>query len=373
MSPGAEHLQSSAAGPGPVCVVGCPRSGTYLLSMMLSHVFGVAFPVETHFVPLFRRRLSAFGDLAHVQNRELLLRCIFDFLSIWTPRSERDRDPAIIRYNSLLAAEESTDTILAQSVDFDGLVDALFRAYARVHNSQVYGEKSAYFRHWPLEQSLPDPQRSRVIHVIRDGRDVALSWMGIWTGPVTLGQAARTWSEHVQAKRAWGAVHPDRYFELRYEDLVRAPDTVMQDLARFLGAETVAPVETFHRSALATTLASGAPHAKLAEPVDHSNVGRWQQAMPAEGQRLFEHCAGATLTELGYSRRYTNTGSAHHSPVLMLRAAAQSIRGRMSGHELQIQSKTQLPMCILACRRLGVSPLRLLNQKHPTFLSHQLG
>jgi hypothetical protein len=46
--------------------------------------------------------------------------------------------------------------------------------------------------------ALPD---ARVVHVVRDGRDVCLSWLGIWTGPANLALAAAektAWSQRTE-------------------------------------------------------------------------------------------------------------------------------------------------------------------------------
>jgi sulfotransferase family protein len=57
-------------------VVGCPRSGTTLLQLMLHAHHRIALPPETRFVlPAYERRLS-FGDLREPDNRAGLARWI---------------------------------------------------------------------------------------------------------------------------------------------------------------------------------------------------------------------------------------------------------------------------------------------------------
>ncbi|MBA3474240.1 MAG: sulfotransferase, partial [Rubrobacter sp.] len=41
-----------------------------------------------------------------------------------------------------------------------------------------------------IQDLLPE---ARFIHVVRDGRDVALSSMGLWFGPDSIEEAARRW------------------------------------------------------------------------------------------------------------------------------------------------------------------------------------
>ena len=62
--------------------------------------------------------------------------------------------------------------------------------------------------------------RARFIHVVRDGRDVCVSWRRIKVGPRTVKEAAKAWSGHIEGKQYWGREHPDRYLEVRYKDLL---------------------------------------------------------------------------------------------------------------------------------------------------------
>ena len=58
----------------PVFVIGCPRSGTTLLTLMLSSHSRIAFPPETRFLlPVFRAHRE-FGDLREKRNRRRLAR-----------------------------------------------------------------------------------------------------------------------------------------------------------------------------------------------------------------------------------------------------------------------------------------------------------
>ena len=355
-----------ASDAAPVFVVGCPRSGTYLLSLVLTAEFGIAMPVETHFMPLFAPVLPLFGDLAQAANRRRLLDCIYAFLAVWTPRSERDRDAATIRRYSLLATRPAAEDIVREARDYPGLVRGLLARYAALHGLDACGDKSAFFRHLPLDAATAALPDARVVHVVRDGRDVCLSWLGIWTGPVNLAQGAATWREHVEAKRAWGARHPARYLEVRYERLLAEPLAVLEELATFLGRRPRHGTLAFHDSELAATLAGGAPHAKVSEPLDPANRDKWRTRMSTGEQELFDVVAGDTLRELGYDTPLAvPRGTARLA--LALRALGGRLHGLCSWHEAQIRAKHLLPLVLLLCQRLRLPLVRWLNRRHPLF------
>ena len=62
----------------PVFVVGCPRSGTTMLQLMLHSHPRIAVPPETRFLLTAYWQRRHFGDLSRVENRRRLARWIVD-------------------------------------------------------------------------------------------------------------------------------------------------------------------------------------------------------------------------------------------------------------------------------------------------------
>ncbi len=169
-----------------------------------------------------------------------------------------------------------------------------------------------------LRRAFPDAQ---FVHIVRDGRDAALSyrdkpWLGaasagsgrresggyllgpyprFWVEPERRDEFRRTsdlhrciwaWRRHTEsARRALSGADEGEAIEVRYEALVADPAATGDALLRFLGID--APDS---RRAL---------QAALAEAND-AGVGRWRSAMGAEEQRVVDAEAGALLRELGY-------------------------------------------------------------------------
>src|SRR5207245_7905759 len=70
-------------------------------------------------------------------------------------------------------------------------------------------------------------------HIIRDGRDVSASFRALSWGPKDVRKAARRWKARMAARKR---VNPDAlgYLELRYEDLIRAPEAALEKVLDFL-------------------------------------------------------------------------------------------------------------------------------------------
>jgi Sulfotransferase family/Domain of unknown function (DUF6473) len=124
-------------------------------------------------------------------------------------------------------------------------------------DARYWGDKNPHyadpFNRGALEFVVELFPGSRFVHIIRDGRDVISSlsqkrWSDgtPWT---TFDNAIRMWKTHVRMGRGFGeGLAAGRYFELRYEDLVRDDAGFAAELFRFLGIEPHPAVRAFCES-----------------------------------------------------------------------------------------------------------------------------
>ncbi|MBF0295392.1 MAG: sulfotransferase, partial [Magnetococcales bacterium] len=192
------------------------------------------------------------------------------------------------------------EAILAGGDDFGGMIRQIFAQYALLHRKTGWVDNSSFYEPISLEvwrRHLPD---LKIIHIVRDGRDVALSWLRSWWGPATLGEAVRLWSRHVLDKREWGVAHPDNYLEVRYEDLLSDPEGTLAQIAAFLGRRIDDAQADLTASTTARILSVGGTHDLLRGPIVATNRGKWQGVMSGREQAYCEFIASATLASSGY-------------------------------------------------------------------------
>ncbi len=210
----------------PIFVVGCPRSGTTLLRVMLSAHPRIAIPPETRFLmPAYERR-HEFGDLQLSTNRERLARWIID-----QPGS---------RFDQLqLDPEDVVRQIVEGPPTLGSALGTVFQAYAAKFGKQRWGDKRP--RYWSfineLDQLFPDAQ---FIHLVRDPRACAAS---LQRPPLELDRsgAIRTWIDAVAlCRRAGRRLGPSRFHEIHYEAMVVDPEHEMRGLCAFLGEDYAA-------------------------------------------------------------------------------------------------------------------------------------
>ena len=120
---------------------------------------------------------------------------------------------------------------------------------------------------------------ARLIVLVRDGRDVALSIMGLPFGPNNVWAAARNWAAGIRRGQEAERRHPGQVLTLRYEDLASEPKREVERACEFLGL-------AFDEAMLAIEETDAAKLAKGQEGwftnvwagINTSAVGKWRRA-----------------------------------------------------------------------------------------------
>lgn len=196
-----------------------------------------------------------------------------------------------------------------EETSYADAIEAAYRAYARVNGKTRWGDKTPrYVESIPLLAKLwPD---CRFVHLVRDGRNVALSYADVPFGPKNVVKSAQLWATRVRMGIESGrALEHGRYIEIRYEDLVEDAEGEAKDLCEFLDLEFDSGMLDYTERARGAVL----PRAKKYNP--HvaerplSKVRSWEESMPPGQVEVFEAVAGDVLSELGYERRHPSPGA----------------------------------------------------------------
>ncbi len=133
--------------------------------------------------------------------------------------------------------------------DAGAVLRAFYSLYAERQRKPRWGDKTpAYVRAMrPIAAALPE---ARFIHLIRDGRDVALSRRrrGMGEGK-PMAETANLWRRRIESARADARRLRGRYVELRYEDLVAAPESHLRELCELCELEFDAAMLSHHERA----------------------------------------------------------------------------------------------------------------------------
>ena len=311
--------------------VGSGRSGTTLYRNIFDSHHELAMTHEAHFVaPMLRNRRRYEGTGF---DRARFLDDLYADPNFRRQGLERSAVEA--------AMDESAPTTTADAIR------TVFSAYAAKEGKRRYGDKTPGYVTGIglLAEAFPE---SRFVHVIRDGRDVALGYLDRdeW-GPDTLPDAAFYWASRVGRGRAAGAaLGPARYVESRYEDLVADPEAEVRRLCRFLDLDYGDEMLRYHERGAAFIASTKDPQAfgGLARPVTRG-MRDWRTEMQPDDVLRFEAIAGGLLADLGYELTGVPTPTS---------VKVEVARARLGWERQRIASRLQ-PVTARVRRRAGVT------------------
>jgi hypothetical protein len=177
-----------------------------------------------------------------------------------------------------------------------------YRLYADRFDKPRWGDKTPHYlaKIRGIHRVLPE---ARFIHVIRDGRDVAVSIRDLWFGPDSIGECATWWVKQISTGRR-EASHVPHYMEVRYEDLVLQTEHHLRRICRFLDLEFDPCMLEYHRTSEERLAEMDAReveiHGLLRQSPQRTRIGRWKNEMAESEVRQFEAVAAPILRELGY-------------------------------------------------------------------------
>jgi len=288
-------------------ILGRPRSGTTLFRMLFDAHPGVIIPPEFPILPLIANKFR------HVTRWDEPM--LESFLStIWENATFGHRTlgqlgvdrEALARDLKRLQGEVSLGNLLTE-------FNAHTRSFFPKSEILMAGDKNPlYSIYIPLLMEIFPS--AKYICLIRDYRDtfVSLTTMNAppFEAPNLVLQISR-WKYVARRFLHYHRLYPEKFFLLRYEDLVSGPEAAFRKVTDFLGLPFDPSVFNFylHRDYAEQTYSPEniwKYHKNLMVPVHTGRVNRWREKLTPSQIRVADHCAGTMADILGYERRYTN-------------------------------------------------------------------
>jgi len=332
----------------PVFVMGCHRSGTNLLYDMLLSAGG--FAIYRGSLPVFETLIPRFGSMEKRANREKLLHT-------WL-RSKGFRRTG-------LDAEPLSSRILDNCHSGGAFIRIVMDAVAE---SQHIARWAAYdpdnvLHLERLKASIPN---ALFLHIIRDGRDIALSLKKMggfnplpWDRGETnsLVATALYWEWMVRNGRNHGSRFPNDYLEIHYEELTTNPRDVLQRVSTFLDHDL--DYDRIQSAGLGRVSQTNSSFRdELGENNSNNNkeklnpLGRWKERLARAHVAAIEAAVGECLEETGYA---LSLPEAERRPGFRQSAKRALYRNYLN-------TKMWLKLNTAAGRRVNLSVLELENE-----------
>ena len=286
-------------------VVGQQKSGTtWLMRMLDAHQEILCRGEGRFFGADWRQKSLVKSDEMRPPSSLLYALREAEYLRLWVERSVWGRNDD---------ADEHLDNLARMAVDY------FLRGELAKTRKKFVGDKSPLLTPETVAEISAVYPEARIIHIIRDGRDAAVSAAhharnfgrtrearrddGLFEED-QIRKLAADWNSRVgrtvhDGPRLFG----DRYAEIRYEDLLASPESEMARLLRFLGAAS--DEKSVGRCVTAASferLSRGRTRGEedLSSFFRKGVAGDWRDAFTERDRRVFEEEAGALLAKLGY-------------------------------------------------------------------------
>jgi Sulfotransferase family len=288
-----------------VFVIGCHRSGTALLYDSLLSAGG--FPLYHGSPYVHTTLLRMCGDPSVRRNREKLMQ-------LWL-RTKGFRRTGLgaddLRFKILRECKSGGDFLLIT-------MGELARR-AGVQRWALYDCDNIMYMP-TIKREVPD---ALFVHVVRDGRDAALSMKKqhevpprLWARERALFAWALLWQWTVRKGRRDGQKFPADYIEVRYEDLVCNPEKTLSTLGEFLDHDL--DYGRIQKTAVGRVASPNTVWKEESGAETFSPVNRWKTKLSQPEIAALEALIGDCLEEFGYPLTNERRSSASLDATLSL-------------------------------------------------------
>jgi hypothetical protein len=270
--------------------MGCHRSGTnFLYDMLLS---SGGFAIYRGYLPFYKILIPRFGSMDNRENRKKIL-------EVWL-RSKG------FRRTELDADKLSADVLnnCRTGGDFIRTVMDSVAQNQGVSRWAVYDPDNVLH----LERVKADIPNALFVHIIRDGRDIALSLKKMggftplpWDRGTTpsLVATALYWEWMVRKGREHGRRVSSDYIEIHYEDLITKPQETLQKLGSFI--EHDLNYDKIRNAGLGRLSETNSSFREEATEDEINPLGRWKERLSSAEVAAIESAVGRCLEETGYA------------------------------------------------------------------------
>jgi hypothetical protein len=270
----------------PIFIVGCPRSGTTLLQLLIDANSQIAIPPESHIFIRLLRDLPKYGDL---NNRRNLKRFVREVLN----------DHRIKDWGMNITVDDFCSRL--DEVSYRRIISLLFELYAENQGKCRWGDKTPQHLLFMREIHALFPD-AKFIHLIRDGRDVAVSSLKVFVGPASIYGIAKAWRLYITKYEEFKSCIPaDNRYEIFYENLVTHPQDEISKVLKLIGEPVKFSGMELPETGLRKHYLSRDQHMQsLNGKISPKKVGIYKRKLTQRQIAIFETIAGDALSLHNY-------------------------------------------------------------------------
>lgn len=270
-------------------ILGNPRSGTTLLRLMLNNHSEIGVPPECGMIQWWYEKYK-YWPSSKMTDIEFAL----DILS-----SRRINDWQICR--------ETVITAISKASNYGEVFTEIYKI---VTHKNIVGDKNNYYINHieTLKSIYPN---AKYVHIVRDGRDVACSYLKLKeldanlinkpNLPTEIKEIAKQWvSNNLQVK---SKLDKEKYITVLYEDLIKHPSEELTKISSFLNVNFEVQMLEYYKN-------NNEPEStlnwklKTKEAIDKNNMNKYKKILNKKSIGDFNEIARDMLIGYGYEVNY---------------------------------------------------------------------
>lgn len=270
-------------------LIASERSGSNLITKMLDAHPEVCGPSPLHILRVLGMEYYRYGDLSVSSNWDVLLDDVYTLLS-----------SDFAKWKSSVTREQIAE--MAAPGDLPSLLRSVFENEARANGKNALFIKELWTHKYIsfLDWCFPG---AKFVYLVRDPRDMALSWRNNEVHPGGVVAGARQWTtDQSSTAVSFGPLHrAGRAIVVRYEDLVSDSSKSLKKICGFLGIDYSDKMLAFHKNQLTQHNADKNPLWKnLSKEVMSDNFNKFKNELTPFEIAAIEVICWPTLRYFGY-------------------------------------------------------------------------
>jgi hypothetical protein len=273
----------------PFFIIGAGRSGTTLLRLILAGHSRLHIPPETWFIRPMVKELPLTEPLDAAQ-------------------VERSVDLIVQGYRwpdmGMSADELRRKAVTLECPTLVEIIGIVYQHHLTVAGKQRFGDKTpVYIEIIPQIATLYPG--AKFIHLIRDGRDVAISNIDLgWHRYYE--RANFDWTRAMAKRREYlQSPYAKFILDIRYENLITELEATIREVCRFLGEDFELTMLDFQHRTTLVPARERHIHDKLSQPISRDAIEVWRRKLNMAECFAVEACLHNDLRQLGYELQYT--------------------------------------------------------------------
>lgn len=210
-------------------IIGTGRCGTTMLAQMLNTHSEVCIPHEIQILFEYsnngKRLYETFEDKQNLQFKSE------DFITLISERCPHN-------FHNYFNYKNYLESLTYPIISLNSFINKFYFEIAKSRNKKIFFEQTPWYgqRVDILNDLFPN---AKYIHMIRDGRDVAISFAKTpwWHNDIELNLARWHYEINAIIDSCKKTLNPEQVLQVRYEDLVKNPEIWLREICYFLSID----------------------------------------------------------------------------------------------------------------------------------------